>query len=151
MKAVVIWILLKYLPNPLCIVGHKSYEASQPLWPYNTIPSYVPPQRNNLELRSILSTVFTEGPFVTVETGKISNAEQWWADYGNRPEQNNLKQLWSMRQKQSTLLNKRWEFSCIMVLKAPGLSLQWLGSLLWCGFEPWPGIFHMPAVGSAKK
>ena len=23
------------------------------------------------------------------------------------------------------------------------LSLQWLGSLLWCGFHPWPRNFHM--------
>ena len=23
------------------------------------------------------------------------------------------------------------------------LSLLWLGSLLWHGFDPWPGIFHM--------
>ena len=22
--------------------------------------------------------------------------------------------------------------------------LQWLGSLLWYRFEPWPGNFHMP-------
>ena len=23
------------------------------------------------------------------------------------------------------------------------LSLQWLGSLLWCRFDPWPGSIHM--------
>ena len=28
-------------------------------------------------------------------------------------------------------------------VKDPALSLQWLGSQLWCGFEPWPGKFHM--------
>ena len=28
------------------------------------------------------------------------------------------------------------------------LSLQQLGSLLWCGFDPWPGNIHMPLVQS---
>ena len=28
-------------------------------------------------------------------------------------------------------------------LKDPVLSLLWLGSLLWCGFNPWPGNFCM--------
>ena len=31
------------------------------------------------------------------------------------------------------------EFHC-----DPALSLQWIGSLLWCGFCLWPGNFHMP-------
>ena len=31
------------------------------------------------------------------------------------------------------------------------LSLQWLGLLLWHGFDPWPGNFHMPWVQPAKK
>ena len=30
--------------------------------------------------------------------------------------------------------------------KDPVLSLQWLGSLLWCGFHPWPRNFHMLRV-----
>ena len=29
-------------------------------------------------------------------------------------------------------------------VKDPALSLQRLGSLLWCGLDPWPGNFHMP-------
>ena len=29
-------------------------------------------------------------------------------------------------------------------VKDPALSLLGLGSLLWCGFHPWPGNFHMP-------
>ena len=29
-------------------------------------------------------------------------------------------------------------------VKDPALSLQWLGSLLWRRFSPWPGNFHMP-------
>ena len=29
-------------------------------------------------------------------------------------------------------------------VKDPALSLQWLGSLLWCRFDPWPRDFHMP-------
>ena len=31
------------------------------------------------------------------------------------------------------------------------LSLPRLGSLLWHGFDPWPGNFHMPRVGPKKK
>ena len=29
-------------------------------------------------------------------------------------------------------------------VRDPALSLQCLGLLLWCGFDPWPGNFHMP-------
>ena len=31
-------------------------------------------------------------------------------------------------------------------VKVPALSPQWPGSLLWHGFSPWPGNFHMPWV-----
>ena len=31
------------------------------------------------------------------------------------------------------------------------LSLQQFGSLLWCGFDPWQGKFHMPRRCSQKK
>ena len=31
-------------------------------------------------------------------------------------------------------------------IKDPALSLQQFGSLLWHGFNPWPGNFHMPWV-----
>ena len=31
------------------------------------------------------------------------------------------------------------------------LSLQWLGSLLCCGFSPWPRNFHMPQAWPKKK
>lgn len=31
------------------------------------------------------------------------------------------------------------------------LSLQQLGMLLWHGFHPWPGTFHMPWVQPKKK
>ena len=31
------------------------------------------------------------------------------------------------------------------------LSLQWLGLLLWCGFDPWPRNFHMLEVQPKKK
>ena len=31
------------------------------------------------------------------------------------------------------------------------LSLLWLGSLLWHGFNPWPGNFRMPQVWPKKK
>ena len=37
-------------------------------------------------------------------------------------------------------------------VKNLAMSLQWLGSLLWCGFNPWPRNFYMPhAMGAAKK
>ena len=29
-------------------------------------------------------------------------------------------------------------------VKDPALSLPWLGSLLWRGFDPWPGDLHIP-------
>lgn len=34
--------------------------------------------------------------------------------------------------------------------KYPVLSLQWLESLLWCGFNPGLGNFHMPRVWPKK-
>ena len=38
------------------------------------------------------------------------------------------------------------------LVKDLALSLQQLGWLLWCGFNPWPGNFHLPhAIGMAKK
>ena len=30
-------------------------------------------------------------------------------------------------------------------------SLLWLGSLLCCRFDPWPGNFHVPQVQEKKK
>ena len=36
-------------------------------------------------------------------------------------------------------------------VKDPVLSLQWLRSLLWRGFNPWPGNFHMLRVQPRKK
>lgn len=36
-------------------------------------------------------------------------------------------------------------------VKDPALSLQWLGLLLRCGFDPWPGISHMPWVQPKKE
>ena len=31
------------------------------------------------------------------------------------------------------------------------VSLQWLGLLLWSGFDPWPGNSHMPWAWLKKK
>ena len=31
------------------------------------------------------------------------------------------------------------------------VSLLWLGSLLWCGLDPWPGNFHMPWAWRQNK
>ena len=36
-------------------------------------------------------------------------------------------------------------------VKDPALSLQWSRSLLWCGFDPWSGNFHMLQVKQGKK
>ena len=36
-------------------------------------------------------------------------------------------------------------------VKDPVLTLQWLWSLLWCGFDPWSGNFHMPQGVPQKK
>jgi len=36
-------------------------------------------------------------------------------------------------------------------IKDLALSLQWLGSLLWHRFSPWPGNVHMPWVKKKKK
>ena len=36
-------------------------------------------------------------------------------------------------------------------VKDPALSLQWLGSLLWPGFDPWPGNFRMPKQNKTKQ
>ena len=35
-------------------------------------------------------------------------------------------------------------------VKGSVLSLQWLGSLLWQGFNPWPKNFHMLWAGPKK-
>ena len=35
-------------------------------------------------------------------------------------------------------------------VKDPVLSLQRLGSLLWCGFNPWPGKFHISWAHTAR-
>ena len=35
-------------------------------------------------------------------------------------------------------------------VKDPALSLLWLGSLLWCGLNPWPGNLCMPLVQPKK-
>ena len=43
------------------------------------------------------------------------------------------------------------EFPVAQWVKALVLSLKWLGSLLWCGFDPWFGNFHMPWLGPERK
>lgn len=39
----------------------------------------------------------------------------------------------------------------LSMYKDPALSLQWLGSLLWREFDPWPESFHMLQVWSKKE
>ena len=36
-------------------------------------------------------------------------------------------------------------------VKDLALSLLWLRSLLWCGFDPWPGHFSMAQAQPKKK
>ena len=38
-----------------------------------------------------------------------------------------------------------------LTVQDPALSLLRLGSLLWLGFDPWPGDFHMLRVWPEKK
>ena len=47
-------------------------------------------------------------------------------------------------------LRKRY-FGVAQQVKDRVLSVQWLGSLLWCRFSPWPGNFHVPWVWTKKK
>ena len=37
------------------------------------------------------------------------------------------------------------------MVKDPVLSLPWLGSLLWHGFDPWPWNFHVPWAWPKNK
>ena len=39
----------------------------------------------------------------------------------------------------------------VQCVKNLALSLQWLGLLLWCGFDPWPKNFHMPQAQPKKR
>ena len=43
------------------------------------------------------------------------------------------------------------EFPGGLVIKDPVLSMLWLGSLLWCGFDSWPWNLHMPQPWPKKK
>ena len=43
------------------------------------------------------------------------------------------------------------EFPCGSVVKDLALSPQWLGSLLWCGFNPQLRNFRMPRYNPEKK
>ena len=55
------------------------------------------------------------------------------------------------KQKNPTTTKKGFmEFFGGLVVKHPVLSLLWLWSLLWCGFDPWPGNFYMLQVCPLK-
>ena len=45
----------------------------------------------------------------------------------------------------------QWSSSMVQWVKDPTLSLQWLGSLLWHGFDPWLGNFICHRQGQKKK
>ena len=39
----------------------------------------------------------------------------------------------------------------VQLVKDLMLSLKWFGSMLCCGFDPWPGNFHIPKEWGKKK
>ena len=39
----------------------------------------------------------------------------------------------------------------VLKVKDPAFSLQQLGSLLWCGFDPWPRNIHLSKNWQKKK
>ena len=43
------------------------------------------------------------------------------------------------------------EFPCGQWVNDPVLLLQWLGLLLWLGFDPWPRNFHIPWAWPKKE
>ena len=43
-----------------------------------------------------------------------------------------------------------WSSAVAQRVKDLALSLQWLRSLLWCAFDPWPRNFCMPCVQSRQ-
>ena len=43
-----------------------------------------------------------------------------------------------------------WSSLVVQWVEDPALSLQWLGTLLWCRFDPWSWKFHMPWMGPKK-
>ena len=48
------------------------------------------------------------------------------------------------------VLKCKWS-SVLQWIKDPAWSLQWLGSLLWLRFNPWPRNFHMLCLAKKKK
>ena len=54
-------------------------------------------------------------------------------------------------QRPRMLLNILWGVHGNLVIKGLELSLLWLQSLLWHGFEPWPRSFHMPCITKNKN
>ena len=49
------------------------------------------------------------------------------------------------------IVNAFLEFVGALAVKDLVLSLLWLGSLLWCRFDPWPGNFCMQRAQPKKK
>ena len=46
---------------------------------------------------------------------------------------------------------RKYGSSLVQQVKDLSLSLLWFRSLLWHGFSPWPGNFHMPWVWPKKE
>ena len=49
------------------------------------------------------------------------------------------------------MISSSWSSLVAQWVKDPALSLQWLCSLLWRRFSPWPRNFHMPWAWLKKK
>ena len=52
---------------------------------------------------------------------------------------------------QTSIRIEEMEFHVAQWVQYPALSLQWLESLLWLGFDPWPGNFHVLWVGPKRR
>ena len=56
-----------------------------------------------------------------------------------------------MPKKKAFVKISQWSSCVAQWIKYLVLSLQWLGSLLWHGFDPWPGKFRMLQDVARKK
>ena len=100
-------------------------------------------------------------PAVQTEGGRGSSGQlYWWAGHHSglpnptmeEPEElnemcfsiHNL--LRNLQDPVQMKMPSPWSSLVVQQVKDLALSLQWLWSLLWHGFDPWPRNFHMPQV-----
>ena len=96
---------------------------------------------------------------------KETNSWTWKTDCGRQEGGEGSRMDWEFGVNRCKLLPLEWKKKkkerkkcirgapCCMVqqVKDLALSLQWLGLLLKCGFDPWPGKFHRPGMRPEKK